>query len=29
MAYAPIYMLMFVKRENCIPTHYAIDLTGL
>ena len=29
VTYIPIYMLMFVKRENRLPTHYAIDLTGL
>lgn len=27
--YAPIYMLMFVKRENETPGLYSLDLSGL
>ena len=27
--YLPIYMLMFIQREQILPTTYKIDLTGL
>ena len=27
--YAPIYMVMFLVRDNTAPTHYKIDLSGL
>ncbi len=27
--YAPIYMVMFLQKDNSAPTYYKIDLTGL
>ena len=27
--YLPIYMLMFIKKEQKLPTKYSIDLSGL
>ena len=29
ITYLPIYMLMFIKREQQLPTQYTIDLSGL
>ena len=29
ITYLPIYMLMFIKKEQKLPTKYAIDLSGL
>jgi len=29
ITYLPIYMLMFIKKEQPLPTHYKIDLGGL
>lgn len=29
LLYAPIYMVMFLKKENIVPSYYKIDLTGL
>ena len=29
VAYLPIYMTMFIKKEQQLPTNYKIDLTGL
>ena len=29
ITYLPIYMLMFLKKEQALPTHYKIDLSGL
>lgn len=29
LLYAPIYMVMFLKKENIAPSYYKIDLTGL
>lgn len=29
ITYLPIYMLMFIKKEQPLPTRYKIDLTGL
>ena len=29
ITYLPIYMLMFIKKEQKLPTKYSIDLSGL
>lgn len=29
MIYAPIYMVMFLERDNSAPTYYKVDLSGL
>lgn len=29
MVYAPIYMVMFLEKNNAAPTFYKVDLTGL
>lgn len=29
ITYLPIYMLMFIQKHQQLPTHYAVDLTGL
>ena len=29
ITYLPIYMLMFIKKEQKLPTKYSIDLNGL
>ena len=29
ITYLPIYMLMFIKKEQKLPTKYSIDLIGL
>ncbi len=29
IVYAPIYMVMFLQRNDAAPTHYSVDLTGL
>ena len=27
--YAPIYMMMFLEKNNVAPTYYKVDLSGL
>lgn len=27
--YAPIYMVMFLEKDNTVPTYYKVDLSGL
>ena len=29
IVYAPIYMVMFLEKNNIAPTYYKVDLTGL
>ena len=29
ITYLPIYMLMFIQKEQSLPTQYSIDLSGL
>lgn len=29
LIYAPIYMVMFIKKSNNAPTYYKVDLTGI
>ena len=29
ITYLPIYMLMFITKEQKLPTKYSIDLSGL
>ena len=29
ITYLPIYMLMFIKKEQKLPTQYTIELSGL
>ena len=29
MVYAPIYMVMFLEKNNTAPTFYKVDLSGL
>ncbi len=29
VVYLPIYMMMFIQKEQALPTRYKIDLTGL
>ena len=29
ITYLPIYMLMFIKNEQKLPTQYTLDLSGL
>ena len=29
ITYAPVYMVMFLEKNNTAPTHYKVDLSGL
>ena len=29
MIYAPIYMVMFLQKDNTAPTYYKVDLSAL
>ncbi|MCM1169664.1 MAG: AAA family ATPase [Bacteroides sp.] len=29
IVYAPVYMVMFLQRNNTAPTHYQVDISGL
>jgi len=29
ITYAPIYMIMFLEKDNSAPTYYKVDLTGI